>query len=269
MLLVVFQGKKRHVRILEGSTCHCSAIVAAAYAGSSPPSLRINSHPKIIETLKRNQCLAFNTWDEDEVCVCMKNILFQYWLQWDLHVSNILPHCMSNYEKYLILEIPAICVNLPILDPVEKDKFYTDLRRLTQRVSADDKIIILGDFNARVGKNSEAWKGVPGKHDVGNFNDNGHLLLEFCAEQQLTMTNTITQQKDSWKTTWMHPQSKHWHLIDCVLAQQRNDGDAGVTIIKIMLMRMQLCWAGHISRMEDHRLPKIVLYGELTTGCSK
>ncbi|KAJ7421869.1 hypothetical protein WISP_40751 [Willisornis vidua] len=44
---------------------------------------------------------------------------------------------------------------------------------------------------------------------------------------------------------------------------------AGVTSIEAMLMRMQLRWAGHISRMEDHRLPKIVLYGDLTTGCLK
>ncbi|KAJ7419663.1 hypothetical protein WISP_52734 [Willisornis vidua] len=43
----------------------------------------------------------------------------------------------------------------------------------------------------------------------------------------------------------------------------------GVTNIKAMLMRIQLRWAGHVSRMEDHCLPKIVLYGELTTGCCK
>ncbi|KAJ7422835.1 hypothetical protein WISP_36425 [Willisornis vidua] len=36
-------------------------------------------------------------------------------------------------------------------DPVEKDKFYMDQLCLTQKVPADDKIIILGDFNARVG----------------------------------------------------------------------------------------------------------------------
>ncbi|KAJ7416723.1 hypothetical protein WISP_69149 [Willisornis vidua] len=36
-----------------------------------------------------------------------------------------------------------------------------------------------------------------------------------------------------------------------------------------MLMRTQLRWAGHISRMEGHPLPKIVLYGELTTSCRK
>ncbi|KAJ7410863.1 hypothetical protein WISP_106036 [Willisornis vidua] len=41
---------------------------------------------------------------------------------------------------------------------------------------------------------------------------------------------------------------------------------AGDTSIEAMLMRTQLCWAGHVSRMENYRLPKIVLYGELATG---
>ncbi|KAJ7419190.1 hypothetical protein WISP_55248 [Willisornis vidua] len=36
-----------------------------------------------------------------------------------------------------------------------------------------------------------------------------------------------------------------------------------------MLMRTQLRWAGHISKMEDLHLPKIVLYGELAIGCRK
>ena len=33
-----------------------------------------------------------------------------------------------------------------------------------------------------------------------------------------------------------------------------------------MLLKSQLRWAGNVSRMEDHRLPKITMYGELSTG---
>lgn len=107
-------------------------------------------------------------------------------------------------------------------DPADKDKFYSDLRSLLQDIPADDKIVILGDFNARVGRDSETWKGVLVRHGVGSCNDNGRLLLELCAEQQLSITNTIFQQKDSLKTTWMHPRSKHWHLIDYILVRQRD-----------------------------------------------
>ena len=66
--------------------------------------------------------------------------------------------------------VTLFCVYAPTLqaDPADKDKFYTDLRNLVRNTPADDKVVILGDFNARVGRDSEAWKGVLGKHGVGN-----------------------------------------------------------------------------------------------------
>ena len=36
--------------------------------------------------------------------------------------------------------------------------------------------------------------------------------------------------------------------------------------IEAMLLKIQLRWTGHVSRMEDHHLPKIILYGELSCG---
>ncbi|KAJ7419157.1 craniofacial development protein 2-like protein [Willisornis vidua] len=135
------------------------------------------------------------------------------------HSDHIISLCLPLQNKQHVL----FSVYVPTLqaDHAEKDKFYTDLYHLTQKVPADDKIIILGDFDARIRKKSEAWKGVLGKHGVRNC-DNGHLLIKFCAEKQLTMTNTTFHQKDSLKTTWMHPRSNHWHLIDYVLMHQRN-----------------------------------------------
>ena len=73
-----------------------------------------------------------------------------------------------------------------------------------------------------MGQDAVTWKGILGRHGVGDCKDNGRLLLEFCMEQQLVITNTIFQQKDILKTTWMHLRSKHRYLIDYVLARQRD-----------------------------------------------
>ena len=41
---------------------------------------------------------------------------------------------------------------------------------------------------------------------------------------------------------------------------------AGLPSIHTMLMQSQLRWAGHVVRMPDNRLPKILFYGELQEG---
>ena len=49
------------------------------------------------------------------------------------------------------------------------------------RNSQDDKIILLCDFNARVGRNHNIWHGVFGHHGVGNVNSGGLRLLSLSA----------------------------------------------------------------------------------------
>ena len=41
---------------------------------------------------------------------------------------------------------------------------------------------------------------------------------------------------------------------------------AEVPSIEAMLLKYKLRWVGYVYRMEDHRLPKVVLYGELSIG---
>ena len=75
-------------------------------------------------------------------------------------------------------------------------------------------------MSGRIGCN---WKNcVIGKHEVGNMNYNGRMLLEFCSRYQLlAVMSTMFQLKNSLKNTWQHLHSKHWHQIDPLLANTR------------------------------------------------
>ena len=108
-----------------------------------------------------------------------------------------------------------------------------------------DKLILLGDFNARVGRDHRAWAGILGPHGVGNENSNGTLLLTTCAQHELVIINTVFQQADKRNTTWVHPRSGHWHLIDYVIVRKRDRAAVMIT----RAMRGATMWS-------DHRLIK-------------
>ncbi len=98
------------------------------------------------------------------------------------------------------------------------------------------------DFNARVGTEHLVWSKVIGQHGVGKINHNGLRLLSLCAEHQLVITNTIFQMKNRFKTTWQHPRSKHWHLLDFVIVRQKDRQD----VLTTRVMRGAECWTDHL-----------------------
>ena len=61
------------------------------------------------------------------------------------------------------------------------DKFYDDLDSEISATPRTDKLILLGNFNARVGTDHQTREGVIGTKGVGKCNGNGHLLLKKCA----------------------------------------------------------------------------------------
>lgn len=94
---------------------------------------------------------------------------------------------LALQESRAINIISAYAPTLKAADET-KEKFYDELRNLISSIPAKEDIILLGDFNARVGKDTDAWKGVIGRHGMGKMNANGELLASFCAEQGLIIT---------------------------------------------------------------------------------
>nr|VZI06593.1 unnamed protein product [Spirometra erinaceieuropaei] len=132
-----------------------------------------------------------------------------------------------------------------------RDKFYEDLHALLATVPMADKLVVLGDFNARVGTDHTAWRGVLGPHGLRGSNDNGLLLLRTCAEHRLILTNTFFCLPEREKATWRHPRSRQWHLLDYVLVRRRDERDVlvtkaiagadGWTDHRLVISKMRLC----------------------------
>ena len=104
-----------------------------------------------------------------------------------------------------------------------------------------DKLILLGDFNSRVGTDHQTWEGVIWTEGVGKCNSNGLLLLKKCAEYELLITNPVFRLPTRNKMSLMHPRSKHWHLIDYVIVRRKDRQDVRVTTT----MCGADCWTDH------------------------
>lgn len=84
----------------------------------------------------------------------------------------------------------------------EKENFYQQLQEALNTLPRRDLLVILGDFNAKIGSNFNIWGRTLGRHGLGEENESGTLLLQFCKNNNLTISNSQFIQKKCRKVTW-------------------------------------------------------------------
>ena len=102
----------------------------------------------------------------------------------------------------------------------EKDKFYDELETCIKKTPASEHLVLLGDFNARVGADNSSWPCCIGQFGVGKVNENGQRLLELCSLHDLCITNTFFLTKPIHRVSWRHPRSRHWHQLDLIITRR-------------------------------------------------
>jgi len=163
---------------------------------------------------------------------------------------NLTPNAINERITLLRLPLPKnqfitlISVYAPTLDAEDhvKGAFYQQLDTVISQIPAGDRLLLLGDFNARAGREHELWRNIIGKQGMGNCNDNGLLLLGLCAEQELFITNTQFRLPNRFKITWKHPRSKHWHILDYAIVRQQHKNEV---LITRSMPGADDCWTDH------------------------
>ena len=104
-------------------------------------------------------------------------------------------------------------------EEAEVEWFYEDLQDLLELTPPKDVLIIIRDWNAKVG--SQETPGETGKFGLGMQNEAGQRLIEFCQQNALVIANTLFQQHKRRLYTWTSPDGQHRNQIDYVLRSQR------------------------------------------------
>lgn len=126
--------------------------------------------------------------------------------------------------KGSIFNITLICVYAPTedKDPDKKDSFYEQLEATINRVPRGDVKVVLGDFNAKVGREAAFFPtiGKSGLHETSN--DNGTRLATFAAVNSLVVSSTWFPHKRVHLATWKSPDGITANQIDHVLIEGRH-----------------------------------------------
>ena len=114
-----------------------------------------------------------------------------------------------------------------------KDSFYHSLEELIAKLPKGDHPVLMGDLNARVGRDTESWRGVIGRQGEETLNRNGHRLLGLCATNNLVILNTFFQHKEIHKFTWESRGRGLRSIIDYfIVGKALRPGVADVRVIR-------------------------------------
>jgi hypothetical protein len=127
----------------------------------------------------------------------------------------------SDRMPYIILKghwghIVVMNVNAPKGDKIDdvKDSFYKETESLFDKFPKKHMKILLGDFNAKVGREDILKLTIENEslHEISN--DNGVRVVNFATSKKLTVKRTMFPQRNIHKYTWTSPDGKTHNQTD-------------------------------------------------------
>jgi endonuclease/exonuclease/phosphatase family metal-dependent hydrolase len=105
-----------------------------------------------------------------------------------------------------------------------KDSFYEELERVFDKFPKCHMKILLGDFNAKVGREDILKPKIGNESLHESSNDNWIRLVNFATSKNLRVKSTMFRHSNIHKytRTWTSPGWKTHNQIDYVLADRRN-----------------------------------------------
>ena len=102
-----------------------------------------------------------------------------------------------------------------------KDSFYEELEQVFDHFPKYHMKMLLGDFNAKVGREN-IFKPTIGQESLRqDSNDNGVRIVNFATSKNLVVKSAMFPNRDIHKYTWTSPDGKTHTQIDHILIDRR------------------------------------------------
>lgn len=142
----------------------------------------------------------------------------------DIH-KQVLKHRAVNSRIMMItMKLGQVINIIQIYGPVEGTpedevvEFYRTLQEVLDEAREESETsIIMGDWNARVGKDQNRGMGCMGNQGEQVLNRNGTKMIEFCQNNDLIIGNTMWRQEEEDKYTFVAEERNAKSVIDYIV----------------------------------------------------
>ena len=83
----------------------------------------------------------------------------------------------------------------------DKNSFYAQLQSVLDKSPIRDMLILMGYMNAKAGTDNTDREREMGRHGLGEMNENGEMLADFCSTNSLVIGGTIFSHRKCHKAT--------------------------------------------------------------------
>ena len=114
---------------------------------------------------------------------------------------------LLTVKRHIFFNTTIICVHAPTeeKDEMQKDAFYKDPERTYMKAPRYGIKVVMGDFNAKVGKEPGPMPNV-GKYSLHEeTNNNGWRMIDFAIAKNMAISSTLFQHKKIHTETWRSP----------------------------------------------------------------
>jgi endonuclease/exonuclease/phosphatase family metal-dependent hydrolase len=120
-------------------------------------------------------------------------------------------------------------------------RFCSKLSDVCDKTPRNEAMILLGDFNAKIGK-EHSNKRVAGRHTLHDIiSENGEKLVQLAIAHNLEISSTKFQHRRIYKYTWKVPRQDICNQTDHVLINKRK----AYTITDVRTLRGPNCDSDH------------------------